>query len=129
MNLLLDTNVLIWSLFNPARLSQRASAALVDPRNAVWVSTICAWEMAIKVALGKLNVPRDVGLWLPVELDARRFTELPATIAHAAATEHLPLHHNDPFDRLLIAQAITQGLTIVTGDRVFQRYGIPLIRT
>ena len=121
MDLLLDTNALIWSIFDPPRLGRQARVAVVDPLNRVFVSAVSPWEMAIKVARGKLSVPPNLVAWLPAELAAARLAELPVSIQHAVAVEHLPLHHNDPFDRLLVAQAIAEGLTIVTGDPVFVR--------
>lgn len=128
MRLLLDTNVLIWALARPGRLTAEARAALVDPANSLVVSAVCAWEIAIKLARGDLPVPPDAGRWLPPLLAERGFTPLAITLEHALGVERLPFHHRDPFDRLLIAQAILERLTIVTGDPAFESYGVPLIR-
>ena len=128
MDLLLDTHVLVWWLANSARLGQPARAAIAEPANRVHVSAVSAWEIAIKVGLGKMPVLPNVAFWLPAELQRNRFAAMPITLEHAAGVEHLPRHHGDPFDRLLIAQAVTEGLTIVTADPAFVRYGIPLIR-
>ena len=126
MRLLLDTNALLWALLRPSRLG-RARHAIEDPTNDVLVSIVCAWEIAIKLALGKLSAPPNASGWLPRQLAAKRFTLLPIALEHALAVEHLPPHHRDPFDRLLIAQATIEGLTIVTGDPQFAAYRVPVI--
>ena len=127
MNLLLDTHGLIWWLANERRLGEHARMALSDPRNAVYVSVATAWEMAIKVGLGRLDVPNDVGTWLPGQLAANRFRLLPIELKHVLAVEHLPHHHRDPFDRLLVAQAQAERLTLLTSDPQILRYGIRLL--
>jgi len=127
MRLLLDTNVLLWSLDELERLPTQVRTALVDPGNEVFVSAVVAWEIAIKVAIGKLPARADVGAWLPEHLVLTNFVPMPITMEHAVAVEHLPLHHRDPFDRLLIAQATVESLTIVTNDRQFERYQIGLL--
>jgi PIN domain nuclease of toxin-antitoxin system len=128
VNFLLDTNALLWLLAGDARLSDQTGRMLADPRNQVYVSAVSAWEMAIKVSLGKLSVPTDIGEWLPRELAAGRLTPLPISLEHAAAVEHLPPHHADPFDRLLIAQARVEDLTVVTADSQLERYEVRVIR-
>lgn len=128
MNLLLDTSVLLWVLANSPRLREQARDAIQDPDNQVFVSAATAWEIAIKVALGKLSAPRDVAEWLPRRLAYHRFLQLPIAFRHATAVEHLPFHHRDPFDRLLIAQASVERLAVVTADRWFDAYHITVIR-
>lgn len=123
MNLLLDTHTLIWVFSNDPRLSGRATAAIRDPNNMVFVSAVTAWEIAIKKAIGKLKAPGNY----EEGLRRYRFTPLDITTPHALATEHLPPHHSDPFDRLLIAQAQLEKLAIVTRDQRFKAYGVPLI--
>ena len=127
MNLLLDTAPLLWLLLGSDRVTRSTRDLLADSGNDLYASVVSAWEMAIKLALRKLPVPPDIGGWLPRELAAMRATLLPITLAHAAAVEHLLPHHRDPFDRLLIAQAMAEGLTIVTADSQFQRYPVRLI--
>ena len=129
MNLLLDTAAVLWSLEDNPRLGVTGRSAIVDPANEVYVSAACVWEIAIKVRRGRLPVPPNVATWLPRELEARDFRPLPISTAHAAAVEHLPHHHRDPFDRILIAQATVEGLRIVTSDERFTRYDVPLLRT
>ncbi len=128
MNLLLDTNALLWWLAGNSRLGRRARAVIAEPGNVVYVSAASAWEIAIKVALGRLMVPHETATWLPPQLVANRFRPLPIMIAHALGVESLPPHHTDPFDRLLVAQAMAEGLTIVTGDEQLERYDVHVIR-
>jgi PIN domain nuclease of toxin-antitoxin system len=127
VNLLLDTNALLWSLVDSDRLGVAARLLITEPRNVVYVSAASAWEIAIKTSLGKLSAPDTGAAWLPEALRASRFTPLSITIEHALGVERLPKHHADPFDRLLLAQAIAEQLTIVTSDRRLEAYGVPLV--
>lgn len=106
-------------------VSQRALDAIEDPGNVIYVSAATARDIAIKRGLGKLTAPRD----LVEEVKRLRFTELPITIGHAAAVELLPPLHNDPFDRLLLAQAATEKLQPVTRDAAMLAYEVSTIRT
>ncbi len=127
LNLLLDTNALIWLLSQDSRLHASALAAIPDPNNQVFASAINGWEIAIKVASGKLRARRNVGTWLPEELSYHRLGVLPVEMRHAMAVEHLPDHHRDPFDRLLIAQANADNMTIVTSDPKFNDYQVRVL--
>jgi PIN domain nuclease of toxin-antitoxin system len=127
VRLLLDTHALLWWLGEPERLRPEAREAIAAPQALVCVSAASAWEIAIKLALGKLAIPPDARTWLPEALAASRFTPLAVTIEHALGVEQLPSHHTDPFDRLLIAQALAEQLTLVTRDPAFRPYGAPLI--
>jgi PIN domain nuclease of toxin-antitoxin system len=118
MNLSLDAQVLLWTLSSPERLSKIARNAIEDPANIVFVSAPAAWEIEIKVGLGKLRPPSD----LVSQLTAANFQELPITIAHALAVKHLPNLHRDPFDRIMLAQAKAAGLTFVTADPEVLQY-------
>lgn len=128
MKLLLDTRALLWFLVDDNRLASTTRALLADPTNEIFVSAASAWEIAIKVSLGKLTLPSDIATWLPAQLTASRLTPLAITVAHAAAVEHLPPHHSDPFDRLLIAQARAENLSVVTSDSHFERYDVRVVR-
>lgn len=120
---LLDTHTLLWWIDDPNLLSGPARAAIADPSNDIVVSAVTCWEIAIKRGLGKLTAPVDL-----VALSRQcGFRELPITIEHALVTESLPLHHRDPFDRLLIAQAIVETATVITRDPNFVTYGVPTI--
>ena len=117
---LLDTHTLLWSLAVPEHLHADARRAIKDPSSAVFVSTASVWEMAIKSALGKLKMPGD----LEDQLRINRFDVLAITLAHAEAVEHLPSHHRDPFDRMLVVQAQHEGLTLITRDPLVQQYAV-----
>ncbi len=127
MNLLLDTHVLLWWLADDPALGARARDAIADPGNAVWVSAASAWEIAIKSALGRLQLPGPADEMVPAALADNDFSELPITIHHALGVSALPPVHADPFDRILIVQAIRQSLTIVTADAVFSLYPVSLL--
>jgi PIN domain nuclease of toxin-antitoxin system len=118
---------LLWFLAGDDRIRATTRQLLTDPFNQVFVSAASAWEVAIKVSIGKLAVPRDLVSWLPAQLAATRLTPLPITFDHATGVESLPRHHGDPFDRLLIAQALVENLAIVTSDAQFARYSVRLI--
>lgn len=124
MRLLLDTHVFLWWRENHPRLGAEVRKVIADADEA-FVSAASAWEVAIKVGIGKLSIPG------PFEEGVERsgFDKLPVEFRHAAAVSALPHHHGDPFDRMLIAQALTEGLTLVTHDRLFQPYGIPILWT
>jgi PIN domain nuclease of toxin-antitoxin system len=123
MNLLLDTHVLLWWLDEHPSLSKNAKAAIADGKNIVFVSAVVIWEIRIKQALGKLKIPRN----FRKVLDDQDFEMLDINAEHAYAVANLPLHHRDPFDRMLVAQAKVEGLTVVTHDKRFKKYKIPLI--
>ena len=123
--LLLDTHALLWVLEDDDALSEPARSAIVDPRNDVFVSSVSVWEISIKRSLGKLKAPEDV----LSTIDASGLRELPVTFVHADHAGGLPLHHRDPFDRMLVAQAQVEGLTIVTHDSVIATYGVRTLAT
>jgi PIN domain nuclease of toxin-antitoxin system len=126
MNLLLDTHAFLWAIDNNPELSQKARDAIVNGNNIVFVSAATAWEIAIKKAIGKLKVP-DGDYW--EELKLHRFTPLDITTEHALAVGNLPPHHKDPFDRMLIAQASVENLTLVTRDPRIKAYAVQIIET
>ncbi len=121
MRLLLDTHALLRALGSPAKLPAATAAAIRDPSNAVFVSAASAWEIAIKSALGKLSA--DLDEIVGASLDAG-FEELAVTLTHARRVRGLPPRHRDPFDRMLVAQALEEGLTVVTRDAVIREYGV-----
>lgn len=124
MNLLLDTHVLLWWLDNPKKLSPDAMEAIRDEHNAVFVSAAVVWEIVIKKALDKLTAPDN----LDEVIAENRFEPLAITIEHALAVEKLPTHHRDPFDRILIAQAIVEGMTLANRDDEITKYPVAQIR-
>jgi PIN domain nuclease of toxin-antitoxin system len=124
MKLLLDTHVVLWWQRDDRRLKRQARQAIAEA-DLVWVSAASGWELAIKSALGRLRLAEP----FHVTIAADDFTELPLTLRHAGELAVLPAHHADPFDRVLIAQAIVEGATIVSHDRAFQPYGVPMLWT
>ena len=124
MNLLLETHVLLWWLDDNPTLSKKARDAIANGSNVVFVSAAVIWEIRIKQALGKLQIPKD----FESVLNQQALEMLAVTTEHAHAIAHLPFHHRDPFDRMLIAQAKAEGLTLVTRDMVFKKYKIPIIK-
>lgn len=120
MNLLLDTHALLWWLDDSPELSNKARKAIADEANAVYVSAASVWEISIKRALGKLQTPPG----LLREIERHRFSPLSISLPHAHEVERLPHHHADPFDRMLIAQARLEKLTLVTRDRNIRRYRV-----
>jgi len=123
MRLLLDTHALLWWLEGGHALAAGARTAIGSPDSLVYVSAASAWEMSIKRGKGRLDSPSDV----LDAIDANGFRELPIMVSHAQSVGGLPPHHADPFDRILIAQAMLEGLTIVTRDPAFSHYDIPLL--
>lgn len=126
MKLLLDTHCWLWFFLEPKRLGPQTSIRLVDPANELRFSAASAWEIAIKSRIGKLRLPQDPGQFVPSRMRDGRMVGLPVTQEHALWTFSLPQHHSDPFDRLLIAQAHLESLTIVTADKAFDPYGVPI---
>ena len=124
MRLLLGTHALLCWLADEG-LTDQARDAIADPANLVMVSAVSAWEISIKKVLGKMAAPDD----LEQQIDEGGFNGLPISIAHGIAAGRLPRHHDDPFDRMLIAQASAEGLTIVTHDKRFADYGVTMLPT
>lgn len=125
MKLLLDTHVLLWWLSDDPALVAEARDAIAKPDNLVYVSTVSVWEILVKRVLGKLDIPDE---WTE-SLVEESFRRLPITWEHALHLARLPELHRDPFDRLLIAQAIVEDLVIVTHDDAILRYGTAALRT
>ena len=125
MNLLLDTHTLIWALEDNPSLPALARVAIVDGENMVFVSAVSVWEISIKKALGKLEAPDT----LLDEIERIRFTPLDITLEHADRAGKLPAIHLDPFDRMLIAQAQSEQLTLVTRDAEIQKYQVQCLVT
>jgi PIN domain nuclease of toxin-antitoxin system len=123
MTLLLDTHALLWWLDDPKLLSKRARRAIRDGSNTVYVSAAVVWEIAIKKAVGKLTAPDD----LEAAMRANRFLPLPITIPHALKVLTLPGHHRDPFDRMLVAQALHEKLQVITRDDDIPKYPVAVI--
>ena len=125
MRLLLDTHTLLWWVFADPKLSRRARMAIDDDiENQIFVSAASAWEIATKYRLGKLPNARVVAEDISGTLTEEGFNELPVSVRHAQRTGNLVGHHQDPFDRMLIAQTILDDLTLVSNERAFDAYGV-----
>jgi PIN domain nuclease of toxin-antitoxin system len=122
MRFLLDTHAFLWFVLNDSQLSQKALQLIVEPVHDILISPASYWELAIKVSLGKYQIPGSFQVWMEQQVVVNAFQILPITIAHAAMVATLPFHHRDPFDRLLIAQALTEKIAIISADRVFDNY-------
>ena len=118
--LLLDTHVLLWWLSDDSQLGEKTRRAISNPRNQVYVSAASTWEISIKKTMGKLSAPDD----MDAIVEDEGFDKLPITLFHGEQAGLLPEHHKDPFDRVLIAQAQSEGLIIVTNDEKITQYGI-----
>lgn len=124
MKLLLDSHAFLWWLAEDPKLSSKARQAVADPASAVYISAATVWELSIKAFWGKLDLD---GADLVEEIEENDFIELPMTARHSLAAATLPRHHDDPFDRMLIAQAQIEGLTVVSRDPAFRDYGLDVI--
>ena len=122
MKLLLDTHVFLWWRADSARL-KRDLREVIATADLVWISAASAWEVAIKQRLGKLRIEDSFASMV----EDSKFEGLPITLGHAERAGLLPAHHSDPFDRMLIAQALVEGATLVTHDRQFARYDVPVL--
>jgi len=123
VNLLLDSHALLWALAAPDKLSPAAKEAIRRPSNVVYYSPVSVWELEIKAARGKLDLPPD---WTGA-LDRTGILEQPVTTADAVRAARLPPHHADPFDRMLVAQALNGELQLVTRDAFAAAYGVPVL--
>ena len=124
MNLLLDAHAFLWFLNNDALLSTTAKQLIEDPANRKLVSIATCWEIAIKVSVKKLDLGEPATAFLPRHLAINHFDLLGIELRHVTAVEDLPMHHRDPFDRLVIAQAIIEGFPIVSMDAAFDSYAV-----
>lgn len=128
MKYLLDTHVWLWWTAGSSRIERSTRDTLVASSNELLLSAASAWEIAIKYRLGRLALPSEPRTYLRAQLALQAIRTLDVTVAHASATADLPLHHNDPFDRLLIAQARCEDLVFVTADRALSAYDVPQLR-
>ena len=123
-DVLLDTHTMLWFLWDDSRLSGPAKSLIEDANNRKLISIASCWEVAIKVGLRKLDLGESSRSFLPREITRNNFELLPISLDHATMVEGLAAHHRDPFDRLLIAQAMTEGLSLISADVIFDQYGV-----
>ena len=127
MNALLDAHALLWYLAGSSELSATALAAIQNPANALFVSPATLWEIGIKDSIGRLTLPEPFEQLFPVRLDADGILLLPVLFPHLHRHRRLPFHHHDPFDRIIIAQALVEEFTIITRDSEFPAYGVKVL--
>ncbi|MGA7382321.1 MAG: type II toxin-antitoxin system VapC family toxin [Terriglobales bacterium] len=128
MKYLLDTNVWLWSVFEPSRLSRKAHDVVADLSQEVFLSAASAWEIAIKSGSGKLRLPEPPATYVPRRMAEQGVRPLEVSHRHALAVSSLPPHHRDPFDRLLVAQANLEDMVLMSSDRIFDRYSVQVLR-
>jgi len=126
MKALIDTNTFLWAISADRRLSKHAGE-LFTSGNALWLSVASIWEILVKVRIGKLVLPIPAGPYLVKKLAENRIETLPVSLDHTLRLEMLPMHHRDPFDRLLISQSITEDWPVVTSDPMFNKYPVRVI--
>ncbi len=124
MRLLVDSQILIWAVDEPSRLSLTAATALQDPANELLLSAATIWEIAIKIGLNKLSLTLPLRPWMQQAIADLGLSVLPITIEYAEVQAGLPYHHRDPFDRLIVAQALTEAAPVVGSDPSFDLYGV-----
>jgi PIN domain nuclease of toxin-antitoxin system len=125
MKVLLDTHTFLWAITDEKRLSPEARRLIASSES--WWSVVSLWEAIQKVQAGKLSLPLPAGAFLTSELSSNGVRLLPVSVGHVLRVEALPLHHRDPFDRVLIAQSIEEGWPIITADPLFERYAVDVI--
>jgi PIN domain nuclease of toxin-antitoxin system len=124
---LLDTHAFLWWISGDDRLSDRASQAIADGRNEIFVSAASIWEIAVKARLGRLSIPGDPGQFIGGQVVENAFRGLPIVAGHALRLWELPDHHRDPFDRMLVAQAQVEGLALISRDSHVARYDVEVV--
>lgn len=127
MNLLLDTQALLWFILDDPRLSKSAHKHIVDAQGMVYVSPASLWELAIKISLGKYELPGPFALFWEEQLLQNNFSLLPISVTHASKVVDMPFHHRDPFDRLIVAQAQVEEIPVVSSDGTMDLYGVERI--
>ncbi len=127
MKLLLDTSIFLWYISGDKKLKPKQRSLIRDPKNDVYVSVISIWEASVKQLNGKLDLPEYAGTYLPRMRELHRFLPLDFSESSLIHLQHLPLYHHDPFDRMLICQALQEHLTLVTSDKLIKRYPVKIV--
>ena len=128
MRLLLDTHVFLWLISEHHRISDSMVRTIRDPNNQVYLSVVSVWETIIKQQIGKLHLPEPAEVYLPTQRERHQIAALSLDEGSVTQLAQLPLLHRDPFDRILLSQALEHGLTVVTSDDKMQAYGVPILR-
>lgn len=129
MKLLLDAHTFLWFVWDDAQLSNHAKALIVNATNQKFISPATYWEIAIKVSIGKLDLGEPYRAFMRREIAQNNFDILPVSVDRTAAVSSLPLHHRDPFDRMLIAQSMVEEVPIISGDTAFDAYPVTRLWT
>jgi PIN domain nuclease of toxin-antitoxin system len=124
---LLDTAVFLWSFGAAENLNRQAISVLEDDTTVLFLSAASCWEISMKAALGKLTLPQRASTYVPKRLRSHGIGSLPILPVHALAAGELPQHHGDPFDRMLIAQALSENMTLMTSDPAFRKYDVDIL--
>jgi len=124
MKLLLDTHTFLWFALNDNQLSATAMSLIGNLENDVLLSPASCWEIAIKISIGKYQVPGDFQSWMEQQISVNSFEILPIRLAHVSQVATLPFHYKDPFDRLLVAQALVEDISIISGDKKMDQYSV-----
>jgi len=119
---LLDTHIWLWALESPEKLNKKAKAILINSNSRLYLSSVSVWEIAVKHAAGKLKLPEPPSLYIRKQAKIDHLEELPINHEHAVLAAGLPLHHRDPFDRILVAQAIHEDFILITADEILMKY-------
>jgi PIN domain nuclease of toxin-antitoxin system len=127
MRALLDTHAFLWWILDDERMSARARSTIKDTRNELLLSAASGFEISVKASLGKLELPADPVRFVTEQLGVNRIGTLPVAMSHSLAVSNLPMHHRDPFDRLIVAQARVEGLPVITSDGQLARYDVETI--
>jgi len=125
MNLLIDTHVLVWFITDNRKLPKKTKTIIENKKNNCFVSIASFWEIGIKNSIGRLNLNSDLNTIFQI-IDETGFDILPFTINHILINANLEFHHQDPFDRIIIAQSLSENMTIISKDRQFQNYNVPI---
>jgi len=127
MRLILDTQIFLWMFLNQGKINAKLWSSLRSSENQLYLSAASAWEIAIKVRLGKMKLPINPALYVPRRARESNILSLAISDEHALAVAELPMQHSDPFDRILVAQAQLESLTLVTSDSIFKRYDVKCV--
>jgi PIN domain nuclease of toxin-antitoxin system len=124
MKILLDTHAFLWFVLNDPQLSPTAQTLISDPKNDIYLSPASYWEIAIKISIGKYQLPSSYDHWMREQVTVNTFAILPILIEHTAILTNLAFHHKDPFDRLIIAQSIFENIPVISADSAFDNYPV-----
>ncbi len=127
MKILLDTHIFLWWITDDPRLSVRAKEIITDLHNELYLSAASGWEIAIKSTLGRITLPRKADLFIAEQMSINSILSLPIEMSHALHVHNLPPHHQDPFDRIIIAQAQLEKMPVLTADPQFKKYKLTII--